>query len=186
MAARELSKGNVIVACQQERNRFEAPAEEIEADVAGFVDLRDRAGWSEDETGPKMAALTAEAALTLPVGKSIDVVSEGTCLIIGEHEAIRAAEMLCNTLAVTVLLSNSDGMPTDRRYDCVVGAVNQLVGALGILLFVSTDFSRSCPPAAVSLPSRLRDRTLYLSVTSCSICQATHPFYRPRRSVKAT
>jgi len=64
-AAREIASGDVIVACQQERARFEELASEIEAEIAGFVDLRDRAGWSDSDntasTGPKMAALAAEA-----------------------------------------------------------------------------------------------------------------------------
>ncbi len=135
IAAREIAEGDVIVACQQERPRFEELAAEIEAEIAGFVDLRDRAGWTDGDgaaqAGPKMAALAAEAALDLPVGKSIDVVSEGTCLIIGGPVAIETAEALCDTLAVTVLLNAAEDIPPDRRFDCVVGTVKRLTGALG-------------------------------------------------------
>ena len=130
-AAREIADGDVIVACQQERTRFEELANELEVELAGFVDLRDRAGWSDGDPSPKMAALAAEAALQLPVGKSVDVVSEGTCLIIGGAEAVKAAEDLCETLAVTVLLNTSELIPVDRRFDCVVGSVKHLTGALG-------------------------------------------------------
>ena len=75
----------MIIACQQERQRFEELAEELEVDVPAFVDLRDRAGWGEGNVAPKMAALVAEAGLsafTGQMGKSIDIISEGTCLVI--------------------------------------------------------------------------------------------------------
>ncbi|UXX84962.1 4Fe-4S binding protein [Roseovarius pelagicus] len=130
-AAKELGDGNAIVACQQERQIFEELAEELEIDAPGFVDLRDRAGWGEGDTAPKMAALAAEAALSLPMGKSVDVMSNGTCLIIGGDAAITAATDLCDILAVTVLLPNADIVPTDRRFDCIVGNLRSLNGALG-------------------------------------------------------
>jgi len=72
-------------------------------------DLRDRAGWGDGDATPKMAALAAEAALSAHIGKSVDVVSEGTCLIIGGEAAL----------------------PTDRRFDCIVGTLTNANGALG-------------------------------------------------------
>ncbi len=130
-AAKQIAASDAIIACQQERVRFEELAAEIEADMPGFVDLRDRAGWGEGDATPKMAALAAEAALELPIGKAVDVISEGTCMIIGGQAALTAAEDLCETLAVTVLLDSADDLPTDRRFDCVVGSVKQVRGALG-------------------------------------------------------
>ena len=107
-AAKAIAGGDVILACQQERLRFEELAAEIEADTPAFLDLRDRAGWSDDESASaKMAALAAEAALPAPAAKSIDVHSEGLCLIIGAASAaLPAAEALCETLGVTVLLTD--------------------------------------------------------------------------------
>lgn len=131
LAAKELASGDTIVACQQERQIFEDLAEEIKIDAPGFVDLRDRAGWGEGDSVPKMSALAAEAILALPLGKSVDVVSEGTCLIIGGAAAISAADDLCDVLAVTVLVNDADLIPADRRFDCVVGTVRALNGALG-------------------------------------------------------
>lgn len=130
-AARELAEGDVIVACQQERQIFEELAAQIEAPTPGFVDIRDRAGWGEGDATPKMAALAAEAALSLPIGKSVDVVSEGTCLIIGGAAALSAARDLYDTLAVTVLLDDADDIPMDRRFDVVIGHLKQASGALG-------------------------------------------------------
>lgn len=129
-AAKEIATGDAIIACQQERARFEELAAEIEAEVAGFVDLRDRAGWSEEQATAKMVALAAEAAVELPIGKSVDVISEGTCLILGGAAALQAAADLCETLAVTVLIDGDD-IPTDRRFDCVSGNIKTAKGALG-------------------------------------------------------
>ncbi|QGX97044.1 4Fe-4S dicluster domain-containing protein [Roseovarius faecimaris] len=130
-AAKELASGDVIVACQQERARFEELAEEIGADMPGFVDLRDRAGWGEGDTTPKMAALAAEAALPMPLEKSVDVLSEGTCLILGGQEALQAASDLAEVLAVTVLMPDAENLPVDRRFDVVVGRLRQARGSLG-------------------------------------------------------
>ncbi len=132
-AAKEIegSDGDILIACQQERETFEELAAEMDKDVAGYVDLRDRAGWGEGATAPKMAALVAEAAMPIRIGKSVDVISEGTILIVGGLAAIQAAEDLCETLAVTVLLPDASTLPFDRRFDYVVGQIQQLSGALG-------------------------------------------------------
>ncbi|MBT6342386.1 MAG: 4Fe-4S binding protein [Tateyamaria sp.] len=131
LAAKELAQGDVIIACQQERQTFEDLAEEINVDSPGFLDLRDRAGWGEGDTSAKMSALAAEAILTMPLRKSVDVISEGTCLIIGGTAAIDAANELCDLLAVTVLLDDPNLLPFDRKFDCVVGAIRAVNGALG-------------------------------------------------------
>ncbi|KIN70323.1 Iron-sulfur cluster-binding protein [Sulfitobacter noctilucae] len=130
-AAKELAQGDAIVACQQERATFEELADDLQIDAPGFVDLRDRAGWGTGAPAPKMAALAAEAALSLPLGKSVDVVSEGTCLIVGAEAALIAAQNLSETLAVTVLVTDPDLIPNDRTFDCVVGKVRNVSGALG-------------------------------------------------------
>ncbi len=130
-AAKEMTGGNVMIACQQERQRFEDLAEDIACDAPDFVDLRDRAGWGTAPAAPKMAALVAEATLPMPATKAIDVVSEGTCLIMGGVAALQAAADLCDTLAVTVLLDPSCDLPLDRRFDCVTGQLRRASGALG-------------------------------------------------------
>lgn len=130
-AAKEMAEGGAIIACQQERARFEELAEEIGADLPGFVDLRDRAGWGTGDATPKMAALAAEAALPIPPDKTVDVISEGTCLILGGEAALQAAAGLCDLLAVTVLLPDAADLPTDRRFDVVVGRLRRARGALG-------------------------------------------------------
>ncbi|MCK0149719.1 4Fe-4S binding protein [Marivita sp. S6314] len=133
-SAKALTEGDVIVACAQERAFFEMLAEELGVDAPGFVDLRDRAGWSDEgqTAGAKQAALAAEGALSIPMSKSVDVVSEGTCLIVGAGDAVfAAAEQLCEALAVTVLQTDTTDVPLDRRFDVVRGTVRSLTGALG-------------------------------------------------------
>jgi ferredoxin len=133
-AADAIQSGEAIIACQQERQKFEDLADEIGVPMPSFVDLRDRAGWSDDQGSKlaKMAALVAEAALPVPQPKVVDVVSEGMCLILGESAvAISAAESLCEILSVTVLLSDVAEVPVDRKYDIVCGELKHAAGALG-------------------------------------------------------
>lgn len=135
-AAEAIQAGNVIIACQQERQAFEDLAADLEADDPLFVDLRDRAGWTADTrtTTPKMAALIADAVLPSSGAKVVDVTSEGTCLILGDAEAaLAAADHLCELLSVTVILGPADELPfaDDRRFDIVRGRVTTATGALG-------------------------------------------------------
>ncbi len=134
-AAKAIAEGEAIIACQQERPRFEELAEDIGAPMPGFVDLRDRAGWSDEaaEAGPKQAALVAEALLPPAATRTVDVTSEGRCLIIGRSAvALPAAERLAGPLAVTVLLSDAaEDLPLDRGFEVIAGQLKQASGALG-------------------------------------------------------
>lgn len=134
-AARLIERGDVIIACGQECETFAELAEEIGAEPPGFVDLRDRAGWSDegDRAGPKMAALAAEALLAAPPPPhSVDVVSEGVCLIAGPGEAALAlAAELAPTLAVTVLMTDDAEPPAGRDFDVSRGRLRRVAGALG-------------------------------------------------------
>ncbi|KUJ85785.1 (4Fe-4S)-binding protein [Ruegeria marisrubri] len=125
--------GQAVIACGQEQVTFRELAEELDVDAPGFVDLRDRAGWSEQgaDAMPKMAALAAEALLPVPATPSADVVSEGVCFILGPGEvAFGLAERLSDLLAVTVLVTD-DAQPLTRDFDVVKGRVRQVRGALG-------------------------------------------------------
>lgn len=134
VAAKAIATGGYIIACQQEAHRFAALADELGADVPEFVDIRDRAGWSDDagDATPKMAALIADAALNEPMPKSIDIVTEGTCLVIGTTDAaIAAADKLAEALAVTVLLAPGSEIMPSPAYDSVIGTLRQATGSLG-------------------------------------------------------
>ena len=133
-AAAALSETDVIFCCSQEARTFETLAEELGVTAPPTLDLRDRAGWTDDTnvTTPKMAALIAEATLPAPAAKSMDVVSEGLCLILGTAEvATAAAEQLSDHLGVTVLLDGENEIPDDRNFDVVVGKLQNATGALG-------------------------------------------------------
>ncbi|MBT8409911.1 MAG: 4Fe-4S binding protein [Alphaproteobacteria bacterium] len=132
-ASAAISQGGAIIACQQEKARFEALATELEIDPPAFVDIRDRAGWTADPApaAAKMAALVAEAALPVAAAKTVDVISEGVCLIIGPADvAVPAAQDLCEALAVTVLLTEGEVPGIDARFDVVKGTVRSAAGAL--------------------------------------------------------
>ena len=133
-AAEEIGAGDAIICCAQERRIFEELAAEIDAPAPGFTDLRDRAGWSDDPRPklPKMAALLAEATLPAASGKSLDVISEGLCLIIGASDvALEAATRLAPILGVTVLLTDAQDPPETRDFDTIRGRVKRAEGALG-------------------------------------------------------
>lgn len=132
-AAEAMAGGDVVIACQQERALFTALAEEVGAEVPGFVDLRDRAGWADgSDATPKMAALAAEALLPAQSVRAVDVVSEGVCLIAGPGAAaLPLAEQLAGVLAVTVLLTDGAEVPARRDFDVVAGRLKRVTGALG-------------------------------------------------------
>ncbi|AXT35020.1 4Fe-4S dicluster domain-containing protein [Phaeobacter sp. LSS9] len=133
-AAAALTQEDAIICCAQEHRIFEALAEEIDAPAPGFIDLRDRAGWTADtaDTLPKMTALIAEATLAPPPAKTIDLQSEGVCLILGAPDiAYAAAARLQDSLAVTVLLDTPSDPPHSRAYDVIAGQLRHAKGALG-------------------------------------------------------
>ncbi len=133
-AAKALGAGEAIIACQQERAIFTDLAEELGVDAPGFVDLRDRAGWTEAgvDATPKMAALAAEALVQVRPAQAVDVVSEGVCLIFGPGAAVLPlAAQLSDDLAVTALITDGADLPTDRGFDALRGRLKRVTGALG-------------------------------------------------------
>ena len=127
--------GTTMIACGQMSALFGELAEELgSSGKLETVDVRDRAGWTADGTAfAKQAALLAEAALPYPSTPVRDIVSEGTCLILGAADlAIPAAEALADTLAVTCLLTDgSDNLTPTADYDVAIGRLKVVVGALG-------------------------------------------------------
>lgn len=133
-AANVIAGDNVIVACQQQARLFTQLAEEIGAPEPQFVDIRDRAGWTEDreDPSPKAAALLAEAGLPAAAEKTVDVVSNGSCLILGDHDAAqRAAVDLSGVLAVTLMLTAPNDISPDAGYDVVAGHLARAQGTMG-------------------------------------------------------
>jgi len=129
-----IKAGDATIACLQEQQIFEDLAEELEIPAPDFIDLRDRAGWSDegDKSGPKMAALVAESGLSAPAYKLFDIPSFGQCLILGPEEiALEAAAQLSETLNVTVLLEAVESPPASRDFDLVLGKLRRAKGSLG-------------------------------------------------------
>lgn len=133
-AAMAIRTGDTVIACAQEAQRFTELSEDLGLDTPLFVDIRDRAGWTDDtaSTTPKMAALLAEALLPAPAIKAVDVASAGRCLILGPAGVtLPAAERLAQSLAVTVLLEATDDMPVTRDFEVVAGGLRRAEGSLG-------------------------------------------------------
>lgn len=127
---------DVVIACGQERGLFTQLAEELEVDAPLCVDIRDRAGWSDEgrDAAPKMAALFADALRDEAQAPSIDITSFGTCIVIGKSNvALPAAAALADDLGVTCLLTDGDGVgPGDQRgFDVIAGRVRRASGSLG-------------------------------------------------------
>ncbi|MGV6846963.1 MAG: (4Fe-4S)-binding protein, partial [Marinibacterium sp.] len=133
-AASAIASGEAMIACQQEARAFGDLAEELGAPAPPLVDLRDRAGWTDDTAplGSKMAALVAEALLAQPPVKTVDVASEGRCIILGPADvAGQAAEDLKEVLGVMLILPEGSAIPQDRDLDVVTGRLRRATGALG-------------------------------------------------------
>ena len=99
-----------------------------------LLDLRDRAGWSADTTSklPKMSALVAEALVPRPAHKTMDIASEGVCLILSnDATGTGVAKQLSEFLSVTLLVpAPTDDMPS-RDYDTIAGSLRRATGTLG-------------------------------------------------------
>ena len=151
LAAKALESGDAIVACGQESAFFEALAEEIGAPPPLTVDIRDRAGWSEDDADktPKIAALLALAQSPPPPEKTMDVASEGLCLILGAAAvALPVAEQLAETLSITCVTTDAPELSPSgaRAFDCHQGRLRAAAGALGSFE-VTFDAFRAADPA---------------------------------------
>lgn len=128
-----MTAGDAIFCCTQESRVFTELSEEL-GWPRPLLDLRDRAGWSDDPASklPKMSALASEALLNAPLEKSLDVTSEGLCLILGTGEAaVQAAHQLKDHLAVTLLTDPSQPLPDTRAFDVIGGTLRKAKGALG-------------------------------------------------------
>ncbi len=150
LAAEALATGETIVACAQEAQTFRALAEEIGAAEPLCVDIRDRAGWSDEaqQATPKIAALLAEATLPRSPEKTLDVASEGLCLLVGAADvALPIAEMLADRLSVTCLIPEpTDILPGPARgFDVVAGRIRRASGHLGAFEVVIDGFSQAGP-----------------------------------------
>lgn len=152
-AAREVADSDtqVIVACQQEADTFALLAEELDRDAPLCIDIRDRAGWSDEgrKASPKMAALIAAATMDRTPFRMIDVASQGICLVVGRSGTVLpVAEQLAGILSVTCLLDDQpDILPgVTRRFDVASGRLRTATGSFGNFE-ITVDAYRGLEPA---------------------------------------
>ena len=149
--AKALSTGPVIVACAQEEGRFIEVAEEMGVEtLAGAVDIRDRALWSEeaDRAAPKTAALMAEANRPGRAAGTVDVESEGVCLVYGASAVVLPlAETLSRSLTVTAMLTDGGDvmLPWDAAFEVARGTIRNAGGTLGAFEIVADGVAMAIP-----------------------------------------
>lgn len=132
------ARGDMLVACTQERRLLGEIAEESGVATIRFVNIRETAGWSAEaqHATPKIAALIAAAALPDPEPvPSVSYESSGQLLIVGPLDAaLRWADALAPTLSVTVLATEAardTELPAARTFPVLSGRLARLSGWLG-------------------------------------------------------
>ncbi|WP_037449120.1 4Fe-4S binding protein [Skermanella stibiiresistens] len=156
-AALDRAPGPVLVACTQEAPLFEETREDSHPDAkVGFLNIRERAGWSDEaaDAHPKIAALIAEAALDLPSASSIELKSEGVALIYGRDElAIEVGRQLMDRLDITVLLTRPDGVipPRTAEFPILKGTIAKASGHLGAFEIEVDDYALPLPSSRRAL-----------------------------------
>jgi len=152
-----LGEGPVLVACTQEAPLFtEIAAEDNPTANLGFVNIRERAGWSAEarEATPKIAALLAEAALEIEPSPAMTLVSHGVCLVYGTDErALEAGQQLSSRLDVTVLLQQPGEIVPPRIMDVPIfqGTIAQAKGHLGAFGVTLDGYAPMTPSARAAL-----------------------------------
>ncbi len=130
---------DLLVACTQEAPLFSELHKTWDAKgELKFVNIRETAGWSQDnkKAMPKIAALLALAQMPEPEPVStVSYESGGQLLIIGQGAAALSwAERLVDKLQVNVLITADAGradLPIERRYPVLSGHNVKVSGWLG-------------------------------------------------------
>ncbi|PQM55857.1 MAG: hypothetical protein CML39_06900 [Rhodobacteraceae bacterium] len=150
VAEKVLSSGKeTLIACQQQASFFEELSNEIALEKnttpkLTTIDIRDRAGWTDDLTAyAKQAALLSEVKLTSPLTPFKEITSEGVCLILGSDEnTLDVASKLKDELAVTVLMSRDIGELSPRgEVNICNGKLKTVTGSLGNFKVLVTEYS---------------------------------------------
>jgi ferredoxin len=152
-----LARGSVVVACGQEAPLFQELAQEVDVEPPLCVDIRDRAGWSDQAAAaaPKMAALIAEAVRPRAETPSVLLTSSGRIVILGTCDvALQAAERLATDRVVQlVLLPGNDTAqaPTVRGFSIWQGRPVRVTGALGNWTLTVEDLAAAAPSSRAAL-----------------------------------
>ena len=141
----------LMVGCTQEAHHFSEVAMEVgRASPVKFANIRESAGWSSEaaRAGPKMAALLAVAAESMPPVPYVTLESDGVILICGRDEtAIEAGNLLKDHLDVTVLIEPPATIAPLRTsvFPVAKGRVRNAKGHLGAFEVAVDDFAQSMP-----------------------------------------
>ena len=141
----------LLVGCTQEVPVFLETLDEIDgAADARFVNIRERAGWSDEgaKAAPKITALIAEAALDIAGTPAVSMKSDGSLLVLGRDErAIDAARQVAGKLDVTVLLERPGPIVPPPVMDVPVfaGRARTARGHLGAFQVTIEDFRATRP-----------------------------------------
>ncbi len=162
----------LLIACTQEAPLFRELAEENSspADLS-FVNIRERAGWSEakSKTLPKIAALLKEAAYDVKPAGITAIKSDGICLVYGSgQDAIDVAHRLSARLSVTLLLKNSDDIvpPAVSGFPIYRGEIVAAQGHFGEFEITVNKYAATVPSSRDSLEFQMeRDGV----VSNCSL-----------------
>ncbi len=147
----------VLVACTQEAPLFvEIAAEDNPKAEVSFINIRERAGWSDqgEKALPKIAALIAVAATEIEPSPSVELKSNGICLVYGTDErAIDAAQQLSGRLDVTVMLSEPGDILPPGVMDVPIfkGTISQASGHLGKFGVNVSGYAPAVPSSRQSL-----------------------------------
>lgn len=141
----------VLVGCTQEAPLFSEIAEEAAQGAAvSYVNIRERAGWSDQGVGAtaKIAALLAEAALDIEATPAVTLRADGAVLVYGEGEtALAAARQLVRRLNVTLLLKDARELqpPSVMNVPVFCGHIRQATGHLGAFQVTIDGYGVSVP-----------------------------------------
>jgi len=127
---------DLLVGCTQEAPLFSEIANDATAaGHVGFVNIRERAGWSDgDGATAKMAALLADAQYEQKPARLKEIESDGMCLVYGRGQvALDAARSLSGRLSVTLVWSDPDDvvLPSVMDFAAYRGKLVKAGGSLG-------------------------------------------------------
>jgi ferredoxin len=140
----------IAIACTQERNVFNALAEDLGKPEPDVFNIRERAGWSDEaaRATPKIAALIADALMEGRAPASMSLVSHGRCLIYGKgEEALELGRNLKDDLGVTVMITDPAGATVDAAMASLVvtGRITSAVGSFTKFNITIDDFAEALP-----------------------------------------
>ncbi|HIJ61088.1 MAG TPA: 4Fe-4S binding protein [Rhodospirillaceae bacterium] len=145
----------LLVCCTQEAPRFT----ELAGDAAtpAFVDIRDRAGWTDQagRAAAKMAALIAEALLPPAIPAAVPLSSDGATLVYaGDDVGVDAARRLAADRRVTCLLVPPAELlepPGRRDFALLKGRVTAARGHLGAFQLTVDGLAAAAPWSRAAL-----------------------------------